>query len=115
MPRFPGCENDGGSNKEKEECAKLKMLEYIYKNLRYPAIARENGVEGTVVIQFVVDQEGKVDEVNIVRDIGAGCGEAAAKIVNDMNNLPERWTPGKQRGRPVKVLYTLPVKFQLEG
>ncbi|MEZ4910536.1 MAG: energy transducer TonB [Saprospiraceae bacterium] len=114
MPRFPGCE-DKGTDKEKDDCAKGKMLEYIYKNLKYPAIARENGVEGQVVIQFVVDRQGKISEAKIVRDIGAGCGAAAESVVLGMNDLPQKWTPGKQRGRPVKVLYTLPVKFKLEG
>ena len=114
MPRFPGCEDMSGTNKEKEDCAKQKMLQYIYKNLKYPAIARENGVEGTAVLQFVVSETGKVVDVKVVRDSGAGCGDAAAKVVNAMNNLPQKWTPGKQRGRPVKVLYTLPVKFKLE-
>ncbi|MBK9254859.1 MAG: energy transducer TonB [Saprospiraceae bacterium] len=115
MPRFPGCEEIAGDEKKKEECAKQKMLEYIYKNLKYPAIARENGVEGQVVLQFVVDKDGSITETKIVRDIGAGCGTAAESVVNGMNNMGKKWTPGKQRGRPVKVLYTLPVKFKLEG
>ncbi len=114
MPRFPGCE-DKGTDKEKEECAKGKMLEFIYKNLKYPAIARENGVDGQVVLQFVVDKDGSITETKIVRDIGAGCGAAAEAVVNSMNSMGAKWTPGKQRGRPVKVLYTLPVKFKLEG
>lgn len=115
MPRFPGCEDEPGDNKAKEDCAKQKMLEYIYKNLKYPAIARENGVEGMCVIQFVVSKTGAVTEAKIVRDIGAGCGGAALDIVEKMNSLPQKWTPGKQRGRNVKVLYTLPVRFKLEG
>ncbi len=114
MPRFPGCENSGGTEKDKENCAKEKMQQYIYKNLKYPAIARENGVEGMTVLQFVVSENGTVKDIKVVRDIGAGCGDAAKKVVSAMNNLPQRWTPGKQRGRPVKVLYTLPVKFKLE-
>ena len=113
MPRFPGCEYETTEN-EKEDCAKTKMLQYIYKNLKYPAIARENGIEGMAVLQFVVSEKGKVDDVKIVRDIGAGCGDAGKKVVEAMNSLPERWTPGKQKGRPVKVLYTLPIKFKLE-
>ncbi|MGB4959074.1 MAG: energy transducer TonB [Saprospiraceae bacterium] len=114
MPRFPGCE-DKKTDKEKTECANTKMLEYIYKNLKYPAIARENGVEGQVVLQFVVDKDGSITDVKIARDIGAGCGTAAEAVVLDMNNMGKKWTPGKQRGRPVRVLYTLPVKFKLEG
>ncbi len=115
MPRFPGCEDSGGSDKEKEECAKQKMLQYIYKNLKYPAIARENGVEGMAVVQFVVEKDGSVAEAKIVRDPGAGTGASALKVVEAMNSMGSKWTPGKQRGRAVKVQYTLPVKFKLEG
>jgi protein TonB len=115
MPRFPGCEDMSGSDKDKENCAKEKMLQYIYKNLKYPAIARENGVEGMAVIQFVVEKDGSVAGAKIVRDPGAGTGTAALKIVEAMNSMGSKWTPGKQRGRPVKVQYTLPVKFKLEG
>ncbi|MFZ1705522.1 MAG: energy transducer TonB [Saprospiraceae bacterium] len=114
MPRFPGCEDMKGSDAEKEECAKKKLLEFIYGNLKYPAIARENGVEGNVVIQFVVDKDGSVKDINVVRDIGAGCGTAAETAVKAMNSMGKKWTPGKQLGRPVKVLYTLPIRFKLE-
>lgn len=113
MPRFPGCE-DLGSKKEKEECAKLKLLEFIYANIQYPAIARENGVEGTAVISFVVEKDGRVKEAKIVREIGGGCGEEALRVVEQMNNDGKRWTPGKQRGKPVRVMFNLPVKFKLK-
>lgn len=113
MPRFPGCEGLDDTRKEKEACAKKKMLEYIYSKLNYPTWAMENGIEGTCVIQFVVTKDGSVDDIEIVRDIGGGCGKAAYKVVADMSGLPEKWTPGKQRGRNVKVKYTLPIKFKL--
>ena len=102
-PRFPGCEDMSGSKEEKEACAQKKMLEYIYGNLKYPAIARENGIEGQVVIQFVVDKDGSIKDIKLVRDLEGGCGEAALKIVEGMNSLPQKWTPGKQRGCVVKV------------
>ena len=114
MPRFPGCENAGGTEAEKKQCADKKMLEFIYKNIKYPAIARENGVEGTAVITFVVEKDGKVSDVQIVRDIGAQCGSEAMRVVNLMNEQGIKWTPGKQRGRPVRVQFNLPVKFKLE-
>ena len=114
MPRFPGCEDMVGSNKEKEKCAQEKMLQYIYKNLKYPLIARENRVEGVAVIRFVVDKNGSVKDVKLMRELGAGCGDAAKHVINAMNDLPQKWTPGKQRGRPVNVLYTLPIKFKLQ-
>lgn len=110
MPRFPGCE-DKATDKDKNECAKTKLLEYIYGNLKYPAIARENGIDGQVVLQFVVEKDGSITDVNIVRDIGGGCGDAAVNVIKGMNNMGTKWVPGKQRGRPVRVLFTLPVKF----
>jgi len=113
MPRFPGCE-DESSNEEKQACAQKKLLEYIYKNVKYPAIARENGIQGRVVVQFVVEKDGSITDVNVVRDIGAGCGEEADRVVQSMNNMPQKWTPGKQRGKPVRVQFTLPVSFKLQ-
>jgi periplasmic protein TonB len=113
MPRFPGCDDFPGDNSAKSECANKKLMEFIYSNIQYPAIARENNVEGTVVIQFVVDTNGRISEAKVVRDIGAQCGEEALRIVNLMNDMPEKWTPGKQRGRPVRVLFMLPVRFKL--
>ncbi|MDX1666744.1 MAG: energy transducer TonB, partial [Saprospiraceae bacterium] len=114
MPRFPGCENISGGDAEKKACADRKMLEFIYSNIKYPAIARENGVEGTVVIQFVVEKDGTIQNANVVRDIGAQCGQEALRVVNLMNEKGLNWTPGKQRGRPVRVQFNLPVKFRLE-
>ena len=115
QPRFPGCEDMSGTNKEKEECAKQKMLEFIYKNIKYPAIARENGVEGMCVVRFVVEKDGSVAAAEVVRDIGAGCGDESLRIVNMMNQMPQKWTPGKQRGKSVRVQYNLPVRFKLEN
>lgn len=115
MPRFPGCEDMEGSQKEKEACAQQKMLQYIYKNLKYPKIAIDNKVEGMAVLRFIVDKEGKIGEVKILRNPGAGCGQAGLKVIEGMNDLPVRWTPGKQRGRPVNVMYTLPIKFKLKS
>lgn len=112
MPRFPGCENLP-SKKEKETCASQKLLEFIYANIQYPAIARENGVDGTVVVAFVVEKDGTVADIRLLRDIGAGCGDEAQRVVKLMNTMPERWMPGKQRGKPVRVQYNLPVKFVL--
>ena len=112
MPRFPGCE-DLGSMEEKKACAQQKLLEFVYANIVYPPMARENHVTGTVVIRFVVDEKGTVKQAEILRDVGGGCGEEALRVVNLMNTLSERWTPGQQRGRNVKVYFTFPVKFKL--
>jgi len=113
MPRFPGCE-DLGSKDEKMACSQQKLLAFIYDNIRYPAIARDNNVSGTVVIRFVVQDDGSIENAEIVRDIGADCGVEALRVVNLMRKLPQKWTPGKQRGRNVPVYFNLPVKFVLQ-
>lgn len=112
MPRFPGCE-DLSDKEEKIKCSQKKMLEFIYSNIKYPDFARTNNIQGTVVARFVVDENGKIGQSEIVRDIGGGCGQEALRIVNMMNDLPQAWIPGKQRGRKVKVYFNLPVKFKL--
>jgi len=114
MPRFPGCEDQSGTNEEKYQCAQSKLLEYVYKNVKYPAIARENGIQGRVVVQFVVEKDGKITDATVVRDIGAGCGDEALRVVNSMNSMNDKWTPGKQRGKAVRVQFTLPVSFKLQ-
>lgn len=115
MPRFPGCEDDNISNMEKEDCAKHKMLQFIYKNLRYPYEARTQNVEGMVVVQFVILKNGDIGGAVVKRDPGGRCGNAALWIVNRMNFICDAWIPGMQDGNSVKVMYTLPVKFKLEG
>jgi len=113
MPRFPGCE-DKKYEKEKEDCAKSKMMEYIYNNLEYPEEASIKGIEGQVVLQFIVETDGSITDIRVLRDIGYGCGQAALEVVELWNDMPEKWRPGHQRGKPVPVLYILPVKFKLD-
>ena len=73
-------------------------------------MARENGIEGTVYIEFVIGKDGSVIGAGVKRGIGGGCNEEALRVVNAMPN----WKPGRQQGNPVKVKYTLPVKFRLQ-
>jgi len=112
MPRFPGCESMNDKS-ARETCAQQKLLAFIYKNIDYPTIARETGIEGTVVIRFFIDEKGQVQAPEIVKDIGGGCGKEALRVVNKMNDLPEHWSPGRQRGKAVKVYFNLPVKYRL--
>ncbi len=108
MPRFPGCEEETDEQTRKD-CALNKMLKFVYGNIAYPEIAKNNGVEGTVVIKFVVNEKGEIINPELVRDIGASCGTEALRVVNMMPN----WIPGSQLGEKVAVQYHLPVKFQL--
>jgi len=113
MPRFPGCEEEGFTEEEIESCAKEKMLTFIYSNLKYPEEARKQEVEGICVVQFIINKDGSIRDLEIVRDIGAGCGEEAARVISAMNDMDEKWTPGKQRGKAVNVIYILPIKYRL--
>jgi len=108
MPRFNACEDMEGSKKEKEACANKALLAYVLSRIKYPTIAIENGIHGTVVIQFVVEKDGSISNANIARDIGGGCGAEALRVVN---GLPT-WVPGKQKSRPVRVKFSLPVRFE---
>ncbi len=107
-PTFKGCESIA-DKEEKKACANEKLMAFIYQNIKYPSLARENNIQGMVVVQFVVEQDGSISNIKCLRDIGAGCGEEAMRVVEAMPN----WNPGKQRGRPVRVMFTLPVKFKL--
>lgn len=84
-------------------------LSAIQQTLRYPEAAEEAGVEGRVIVQFTVDEEGRVTDARVVRGIGMGCDEAAVEAVK-----LARFKPGMQRGRPVKVRMSLPVTFRID-
>ena len=112
MPMFPGCESESDI-KVRKKCSDQKMLEFIYKNIKYPSVAKDNNIQGTVVLKFVVNKKGKIENINILKDIGATCGQEAERVVKLMNEQNMIWEPGRQRGRPVKVWFMLPVKFKL--
>ena len=83
--------------------------EYLRKNLKYPTQARRMGVEGSVILVFVVNTDGSIQDVEILRGIGGGCDEEAIRVVSGAPN----WEPGKQRGRPVRTRMRLPIRFKL--
>lgn len=110
MPRFPGCE-DLPTEQEKSDCSREKLLNFINDNLKYPVLAQENGLQGTTVVTFGVETDGTLSNIKVVRDIGCGCGEEAARVVALMNERGIRWTPGTQNGKEVRVQYNLPIRF----
>jgi protein TonB len=95
MPQFPGGEKE--------------MMKFIHDNLKYPVIAQEMGVSGTVIVNFVVGRDGKISRIKVMRGIGSGCDEEAIRVLEKM----PAWNPGKQGGKPVLVSYTVPFKFVL--
>ncbi len=84
-------------------------MKYLRDNLKYPQLARESGIDGTVYIEFVIETNGNITKAVIKRDIGGGCGEEALRVVKGM----PRWKPGKQRNKPVRTQFVLPIKFIL--
>ena len=85
------------------------FYQYLVDNMRYPAQARRLGVEGKVALSFVVDKNGAISDVKVLKGIGSGCDEEAVRV---MKNAPN-WSPGKQRGKPVKQRCIIPLNFKL--
>jgi TonB family protein len=84
-------------------------LRYMMMQVKYPAYAREHNIQGRVVVSFIVEKDGSLSNIKPVGLVGGGCDEEVIRILNAM----ERWKPGKQNGKPVRVQYTLPVSFKL--
>jgi protein TonB len=114
MPYFPGCEELSGD--ERKKCSDKKMVNFIGKKAYYTTMARESAFEGTVYIRFVVEKDGTISNIEVIKDNteGGGLKESALKAVKSMNEMNEKWKPGKQRGNPVRVRIIVPVKFKLE-
>ncbi len=96
MPEFPG--------------GRGALMKYLATNIKYPPYAKEAGIQGRVFINFVVERDGSITAVKVLRGIGGGCDEEAVRVVK---NMP-KWQPGMQRGKPVRVSFNLPVKFTLQ-
>ena len=82
---------------------------YLANNIQYPPMARESGTKGRVVIRFVVNEDGSVSNLTVMKGIGSGCEEEAIRVIKGM----PKWRPGKQNGKAVKVFFTLPINFVL--
>ena len=95
MPEFPGGER--------------ALVNYLAVNVKYPLIAQENGIKGKVYVSFVIDENGNVYDVNILRGVDASLDNEAIRVVKGM----PKWSPGKQGGKPVKVRYNVPIYFEL--
>ncbi|RIH65549.1 energy transducer TonB [Mariniphaga sediminis] len=96
MPEFPGGE--------------MALRQFIANAIKYPVIAQENGIQGRVYVTFVVDKDGSISDARIARGVDPSLDKEALRVVN---TLP-KWKPGKQRGKPVRVSYTVPINFVLQ-
>ena len=96
MPSFPG--------------GNAALMSYLNSNTKYPVVAQENGVQGRVIISFVVERDGSISDVKVARSVDPSLDREAQRVVKSM----PRWTPGKQNGQTVRVKYTVPVVFRLQ-
>jgi protein TonB len=87
-----------------------EMYKYLGKNIKYPSAASRANVSGKVFMTFVVNTDGSIQDVQVLKGLGFGCDEEATRVVKSM----PKWKPGRQSGRPVRVKYNLPINFQLE-
>ena len=95
MPKYPG--------------GIQAMMRFIGENVRYPQEAIDNGIQGRVLVSFVVEKDGSVSDVKVLKGIGSGCDEEAIRVVEAM----PKWEPGKDKGKTVRVKYDLPISFKL--
>ncbi len=96
MPMFPGGQGE--------------LLKWLSSNVKYPVVAQENGVQGRVVVSFVVERDGSITDVKVVRSVDPSLDKEAVRVVSSM----PKWTPGKQNGSAVRVKYNVPVAFRLQ-
>ena len=96
MPEFPG--------------GMAELMKYLQKNIKYPTISQENGVQGRVIVQFVVNRDGSIVDPVVLRSVDPYLDKEALRVVSTM----PKWKPGEQRGKPVRVKFTLPVQFRLQ-
>nr|WP_297027097.1 energy transducer TonB [Prevotella sp.] len=96
MPSFPGGQG--------------ALMQYLSSNIKYPVVAQENGVQGRVIVSFVVERDGSISDVKVARSVDPSLDREAQRVVKSM----PRWSPGKQNGSTVRVKYTVPVIFRLQ-
>jgi hypothetical protein len=118
MPRFPGCEEKDTTLEAKIKCAQTNLLVFFNSNIVYPLEARQQNLEGTVVLSLVVEKDGYISNPVVKKDIGGGTGDEAMRVALGMNEALKQakltWTPGKKGGKAVRSLVTVPIKFKLQ-
>jgi TonB family protein len=109
MPSFGDCASLIDDPEDRKKCSDQALVQFLSMHLVYPEEAVVSKVEGTVYVNFIVDEKGTVQSPYLLMDIGSGCGEAALQVVKSM----PPWEPGLQNGHPAKVKLNLPIQFSL--
>jgi len=97
-----------------KRCADIQLLGLVSSNIRYPQEAREKNLQGTVVVVYVVEIDGKISNVSLLKDIGGGCGAEALRVMAALDEAGLRYMPGQIKDKPVRVKQTLPLRFRLQ-
>ena len=97
MPEFPG--------------GTAALMQYLRKNIKYPTICQEQGIQGRVIVQFVVNKDGSICDAEVIKPVNPYLDKEALRVINGM----PKWKPGEQRGKPVRVKFTVPVQFKLSN
>ncbi len=108
-PVFPGCENEPNED-AKFQCFQLSLMKFIAKNVNYPEMARQMGLQGKVFVSFVIEKDGKVSNVEVARSVDQTLDKAALDVVKKFPTMK----PAKQSGRPCRMGYTVPINFKLQ-
>ena len=88
---------------------KFALLDYLRKNIKYPRICQENNIQGRVLVTFIVNKDGAIVDPEVVKSVNPSLDKEALRVISGM----PKWKPGSQRGKPVRVKYTVPVNFRL--
>jgi protein TonB len=108
VPIYPGCE--AVAKEDRRKCFQQKIFKHIKDNFRYPSIAQDLGISGKVYMQFVIDKDGSIADIKIARSPDDNLGKEAKRIISKLPKM----TPGKQRGRAVRVPFSIPITFRLQ-
>ncbi len=100
-----------GTLVDKKPLFKEDMYKFLAHNIHYPIEARDKGIQGRVIVNFIIDTSGNISDITVVKGIGGGCDEEAKRVIS----LMSKWTPAIQDGKPVSFKYTMPILFSIEG
>ena len=107
-------QHPGWTNDSIRRCAEIQLLTLLSQNIRYPEPARVNNVQGTVVVSFVVEPNGRMTYFKLLKDIGDGCGEEAMRVLKVLDTIGMRWQPALRDGKPVRMRQSVPLRFKLQ-
>jgi protein TonB len=112
MPQFPGCTETNAE--AQKHCSNKRFLNFIYENLKYPKEDADKGIEGMVLLNFIVTAKGEIKDISAKKSLSKACDAEGIRVVELMNKKGIRWTPGRKDDKAVAVAFTLPLKFKLQ-